>query len=108
MALFQQEDHCYKPIRVGNCWNNNYIEYESNGDKNKNLSVKEYLNEIKPYLRDAIIDLPKSGTWKVQLTIANNFISPKDDDEEQVMHSKSNNIEFMPYDNANDIVDELL
>ena len=37
----------YKPIRVGNFWNNNYIEYESNGDINKNLSVKEYLNEIK-------------------------------------------------------------
>ena len=23
-------------------WNNNFNEYESNGDKNKNLSIKEY------------------------------------------------------------------
>ena len=37
----QQEDNYYKPIKVGNFWNNNYIEYESNGDRNKNLSVKE-------------------------------------------------------------------
>ena len=38
-----------------NFWNNNYIEYESNGDRNKNLLVKDYLNEIKPYLRDIMI-----------------------------------------------------
>ena len=58
-------------------------------------------------MRDIIINLQKSGTWKVQLTIANNFISSKDADEEQVMHLESNNIEFMTYGNANNIVDEL-
>ena len=94
----EQEDDYYKPIRVGNFWNNIYIEYESNGDKNKNLSVKEYLNEIKPYLRDVIINLQKSGTWNIQLTITIDFISSKDADEEQVMHSESDNIEFMIYD----------
>ena len=50
-----------------------------------------------------IINLQKFGTWKVQLTIAIYFISSKDADEEQVMHSKSDNIQFMTYDNANDI-----
>ena len=37
-ALFEQQqekDH-YKPKRVSNFWNNNYIEYESYGDKNRN------------------------------------------------------------------------
>ena len=29
-------------------------------------------------------------------------------DEEHVMHSKSDNIEFMPYDNVNEVVNELL
>ena len=29
--------------------------------------------------------------WKIQLTIANNFISSKDVDEKRVMHSKSDN-----------------
>ena len=71
------------------------IECESNSDKNENLSVKEYLNKIKPYLRDMIIDLQKSDTWKVQLAIAIAFVSSKNIDEEHVMHSKSNNIEFM-------------
>ena len=29
---------------------------------------------MKPYLKDIIIDLQKSGTWKIQLTIAIKFI----------------------------------
>ena len=38
--LLSKEDY-YKPIRVGNFYSSNYIEYESNGDRNKTLSVKE-------------------------------------------------------------------
>ena len=60
----QQEQDYYKPKRVNNFSNNNHIEYESNGDKNRNLSLDEYLNKIEPYLRNIIIDLPNSGTWK--------------------------------------------
>ena len=58
------------------------MEYESNGDRNKNLPLKEHLDKIKLYLRDIIIDLQKPGQWKVQLTIAINFISSKDVDED--------------------------
>ena len=32
---FERENDFYKPLRVGNFWNNNYIEYESNGGRNK-------------------------------------------------------------------------
>ena len=46
--------------------------------KNRNLSQDQYLNKIKPYLRNEIIDLPNSDAWKIQLTIAINFISSKD------------------------------
>ena len=58
-------------------------------------------------MRDIIINLQKSDAWKIQLTIANNFISSKDVDEERVMYSKSDNIKFMLYDNANDVVNEI-
>ena len=34
--------------------NNNYIEYMSRGGRYKNLSPKEYLGMIRPYLRDLI------------------------------------------------------
>ena len=65
-TLFEQEEEndYYKPIRVGNFWNKNYIEYENSGDRNKNLSVKEYLDKIKPYVRDIIINLQKSDNGK--------------------------------------------
>ena len=55
----------------------------------KHYQLKKYLNKIRPYLKDIINYLKKSGTWKIQLTIANNFISFIDNDEERVMHSKS-------------------
>ena len=29
----------YKPIRTGNAFSSNYIKYESNGDKDKTLSI---------------------------------------------------------------------
>ena len=62
-TLFEQEYNYYEPTRVGNFWNNTCIKYD--GDGNKNVSVKEYLNKIKPYLRDMIIDLQKSDLSKV-------------------------------------------
>ena len=43
-TLFEQEEDYYKPKRVSNFWNNNYVEHEINGDKNRNLSLDEYLN----------------------------------------------------------------
>ena len=39
--------------------------------------------------------------------MAINFISSKDNDEERVMHSKSDNIEFLIYVNANEVIEEL-
>ena len=55
----------YKPITTNNTFNSNYVEYESNGDKNKTLSIKEYLNMIRPYLRDIINDHKFQVEWKV-------------------------------------------
>ena len=58
-------------------------------------------------MKDIIIDLQKSDTWKIQLRIAINFISSKDVDEDRVMLSKRDNIEFVSFDNANEVVNEL-
>ena len=48
--------------RVGNFWNNNFTKYESNGDTNKHVSLDEYLDKIRHYLKDIIIDLQESDT----------------------------------------------
>ena len=97
----------YKPVKVSDFWSNSYIEYESNGDRNKTLSVEEYFNKIRPYLKDIINNLEKSNTWKIQLTIANNFISSIDNGEERVINSKSDNIEVMFNDEAVEVIKEL-
>ena len=44
------EDY-YKPIIVRGAFNGSYIQYESKG---QNLSIKKYLNMIKPYISDII------------------------------------------------------
>ena len=69
-------------------------------------TLAKYLSEIKPQLRDIILNLQKSDTLKIQLTNAIISISSKNVDEERVMQSKSNNTEFVSYDNVNEVVDE--
>ena len=96
----------YKPVRVNNVWSNNYVEYKSNGDRFKTLSVEKYLDKIRQYLKNIINDFKKSDIWKIQLTIANNFISSLDNDEEHVMHSKSDNIEIMINDEAGENIEK--
>ena len=91
---------------MNNFYSNNYIEYESDGDRNKNLSLDEYLNKIKPYLRDIITDLQKFDTWKIQLTIVIDFISSIDSEKECVMHSKSDNIKLTSYNDTNEIQEQ--
>ena len=81
----------------------NFIEYETDGDRNKVLSIEEYFIKIRPYLKDIINDVKKSDTWKIQLTIAINFASSKDNNEKRVMHSKSNEIEIMINDNEGEV-----
>ena len=45
--LFEQldDDYC-TPEKVSNFWNNNYIEHQSNGDRNKNLSLEVYFTKL--------------------------------------------------------------
>ena len=54
----EKEEDFYEPRRINSLCNNNYIEYESNGNKNRNLLLDEYLNKMKIYLRNIIISLP--------------------------------------------------
>ena len=60
--LFQheEEENYYRPVRVSKFQSNKYTEYESNGDRNKTLSLKEYLN--KPYLKFIMNNLKISDT----------------------------------------------
>ena len=56
VALNETDENYYRPIRTKSAFNGNYIKYESKGDKDKNLSPKEYFDMIRPYLSDIIND----------------------------------------------------
>ena len=105
--FFKPKEDNYKPVRTGNAFSNNYIEYKSNGDKDKTLSIKDYLDEIKPYLSDIINDHKTQGEWKIYLTMAINFFSSKDSEEIRTMHSKSDNIETLMGNETDEITEDL-
>ena len=69
----EQEENYYKPVRVDNFQSKNYTEYENNGDRNKTLSIKEYLNKIRPYLKDIINNLKISYICKNLINSSNYF-----------------------------------
>ena len=48
-----------------------------------------------------------SSEWKIQLTMAINFISSKDSDETWNIHTKSNNVEFMIGSEIDEIIEDL-
>ena len=57
----QEKEDYYKQIRLGDFWNNNYIEYENNDDRNKALSIEDYLNKNRLYLKDKIMKNDKAN-----------------------------------------------
>ena len=110
------EDY-YEPVKTKIAFKVNYIEYESKGDRDKNLSSQEYLNMIRPYLRDLINNHKASldgslgnnlhGERKIQSTMQINFVSSLDPEEIRTMDSKSNNIEILMGSETDDIINEL-
>ena len=96
----------YKPTIVKSGYNNNYIEYRSEGDKL--LTIEEYLNLTEPYLRELINDHKIKVEWKIQLTAQINFISLRPgSDETRVMHTRSINEEFMNGSDTDEIIEEI-
>ena len=104
-TLFEPEEDYYEPIQICNAFDDNYIEYESNGDKDKTLSIKEYLNEFRLYLNNIINDPKTEGESKIQLTMGTNSFSSKDSKETCTVHSKRNNIEIMISNETDEIIE---
>ena len=79
---------------------------------------------IKPYLSDLINKHKAHGSaryysgnkswiektsseWKIQLTVAINFISSKDSDETRTMYTKSNNVKIIVGSETDEIMKDL-
>ena len=58
-------------------------------------------------LGNTITEHKTQSEWRIQLTMAINFISSKDSDETHTMHAKSNNVEIMIGSETDEIIKEL-
>ena len=120
-TLFKEFDRdYYKPIRTDGGFagkNNNYIEYTSKGDRYENLSPKEYLNMIKPYLRDLINNHKTAmesnneendrAEWKIQLVMQNNFISDEDFEDTRTTYQANEPVEIFKGSGTEHAIDTL-
>ena len=91
IAFNEIDEDYYKQTKTKSAFDVNYIKYESKGDKDKNLSPREYLNMIRLYLSDTINDhktlqrlkvhlsnevfdfITRFGEWKIKLTMSIKF-----------------------------------
>ena len=96
-----------KPIEVKNAFNGSYVLYESKGDKDSKLSIDQYFDIIRHYLKDLIDDHKSKGEWKIQLSMRIIFVSFTDANETREMHTKSDNITIMRGVETEDIINEL-
>ena len=94
----------YKPTLVKGSFNNNYEEYEIRGDRNKNLSVKQYFYMITPKLVELIDKKKNKNEQKIQLSMGLNFMHTTDRDKNQTFYVKSDNVEIRIGSNTNDVI----
>ena len=105
MSKLSIDKDYYKSILVKSGYDNNYIQYESKGDKI--LTLREYLALIEKYLRKLINYCKNKGEWKVQLIAEISFISLKPgSDETRIIHTRSDNEEFTNGSDADEIIED--
>ena len=107
------DDHdYYKPILVESSFKKNNKYYESRGDKDKKLSVEQYLDMIKPYLSDLINEnktiKTSSNEWKIQINMYVNFVSSNDTGETRIIFVWSDNAEIKLGNETDDIIKRLI
>ena len=103
------DDNYYKPVLVKSFCDRNYESYEIRGDKDKKLSIKQYLYMVMPGLAD-LINKKKNDRveCKIQLNVTVNFISTNDTGEIRTFYAKSDNEEIILGNETTNIINSLL
>ena len=97
----------YEPVLIKSGFDNNYLEYMSNG--NNSLSFNEYLELKKPYLYDLINVYKAKGEWELQLSAEISFISQKPDSKEiRTMYTRSTPEEIIIDSETEEIAENLI
>ena len=72
-SIYSLKDN-FKLYKFTSSFNRNCVEYRSDGDEDKNLSIKEYLDEIRTYFSHIINEHKNKDEWKIQINMSINFI----------------------------------
>ena len=98
-------DNYYKPVLISSSFGNNYEKYEFRGDKDKKLSVKQYLYVVMSGLAD-LINKKKNGRveCKIKLNMHINFISINDTGEIRAFYVWSDNEEIRSGNETSEII----
>ena len=103
------DDNYYKPVLVKSFFDRNYESYEIRGDKDKKLSIKQYLYMNMPDLADLINKKNNNRVeCKIQLNVTVNFISTNNTGEIRTFYVKSDNEEIILGNETTDIINSLL
>ena len=112
--LFEEIDgnDYYKPILAKSYNKESYKEYESRGDKNKELPIEKYLNKIIPYLKELINNHKDIGNdskkWKIQLNARIRNVSLDDKMDIRSFYVWNENEEIRLGNDTDDIAESLI
>ena len=88
---------------------NNYQYYEIRGDKDKKLSIKQYLAMIIPCLAELINERKNNNNeYKIQLSMGVNFMCITDKEKTRTFYVKSDNKEIRLGNGTSNIINELV
>ena len=104
--IFGDPDDYYKPILAKDSFNGNHQMYSCRGDKDRYMSISNYLDTVKPYLFALINEKKSTSSQKVQLVIAVNVIHLTKSDR-IIFYVKSKNITTAPSDKTDEIIYQL-
>ena len=85
----------------------NYKYYESSGDKEKRLLIKQYLNVIAPYLYLINDHRIVRRVWKIQINMHVKFISSRNTEETWFLYVWSDYVSIMQGIDPDDIIREI-
>ena len=108
----EDEEVYYQSILANSSFKGSYEEYKSRSDKEKTLSIEQYLHKIMPHLKELINNHKAindgSNECKIQLNMCIKFVSLLDAKDIRTVYVQSENNEIKLGNETDDIVNNFI
>ena len=103
------DSNYYKPVLVRRSFKKNYEYYEVRGDRDKKLSIKQYLTMIIPHLTKLINQRKNNNSeYKIQLSMGVSFMCITDKEKTRIFDVRNDNEEIRLGNDTSNIISELI